>query len=71
MKRGRKPAGRKTVPLATRLDPWVDFRLRKYAEFHHYPISMTIALAVNSLTYGLPRRIIDKWLREFRKSGGD
>lgn len=68
MKTGRKPEGRQTVSLATRLTPWTAFLLRKYAETYNMPINFTVGLAVNGLTHGVPKKLMEKWLREFRKS---
>jgi hypothetical protein len=71
MSKPKKQEKRKTVLLAARLDPWTDFALRKYATTHGLSLKTAIGYAVNMLIFGVPKKVKERWLAEFRREKGD
>ena len=65
-----KAQKRRTVFLAVRIDPWQDFKIRKIAEAHSLPLNSAISSAINCLVGSIPKKQIERWLREFHSKSG-
>ena len=58
---------RSTEVLSVRVHPWPLYKLRGYAKVFNYSMITTIDLAISCLTDEVPKKIMDRWLREFKK----
>jgi len=70
-KSAKKPEGRNTVMVSVRVTPWIAFALRKYAEVYGGPVNFHFSMAVNGMISGINRKIMEKWIEEYRKTRGD
>jgi hypothetical protein len=54
--------------LAARINPWIEFKIRKITEEDNAHLGLTIEIALNSYinSLNIPQEKIEKWLEEYK-----
>ena len=61
---------RNNVLLGVRIEPWQNFKIRKFASAHGLPINIVVCSAIDALINSetVPPKRMESWLQEFRES---
>jgi hypothetical protein len=59
-----------TKLLAARINPWIDFKIRKLAQENNYQLGVQLEIALSSYLNSLdiPQQKIEEWLKEYKKN---
>ena len=60
---------RTTKILAARVDPWIKYKVDRFAKTYGNPMNSIMTAAVNSLINKetIPERTLDRWLRDYHR----